>query len=403
MKTMKDSLPRCPSGEGRRRLAELSLRALLFLAVLLGSWPTLAAEVRIMAKYRSGVLTIEAPAAAYCQRWPELCGASHPLGQTLAIPVSYTKRYDASEARPDRDRLYVKMPGKRSGELLGATGGAHAFELEFLTIAQEVDVTAAYNPVQFDVLGSCDLLRRSDRHQIMMGVWQIRDSSQGCYSARGQLVAFNISVANLGAAYRLLIPGLKTMKPGTYSGRISYRIGASGDIDFGNNVSASDGGLDIVLDLTIERDIQVDFPPGSDRAVLEPPGGWLRWAGSRSPDRLSRDIPLRVTSEGGFGVYLRCQYAPSVDNCGLRNAQGKEVLLFTRLSLPGATSGGDAAANVPLPADEHGMRVFDIAQPFVGRPGTLHFVIERDGVKAMLEDPGSTYQGQVTVIFDARI
>lgn len=65
--------------------------------------------------------------------------------------------------------------------------------------------------------------------------------------------------------------------------------------------------------------------------------------------------------------------------------QGRPV---TRLSLPT----GPAAA-----------LQFESMQPTLNRGGQLHFSVARNGVQAMLKQPGTTYSGEATVIFDAEL
>ncbi|MBF8723381.1 hypothetical protein [Pseudomonas guariconensis] len=208
----------------------------------------------------------------------------------------------------------------------------------------------------------------------------------------------------MGAAYQLAFSSLSTMKPGRYSGMLSYRVGDGAEIDLGARLTdISDTVLDVLVELTVKRDIRVAFAPGADRAVLEPPGGWHLWPGGEPPRQLARDLPFRMTIDGPFGVYLGCQYTLSAETCGLRNEQGDEVPVVTSMTLRGATYAGAGAVRVQLPTSESGKRVFDAPQPLLNQPGTVHVTVESAGVKSMFRYPGSTYQGQVLIVFDARL
>ncbi len=376
---------------------------LLVLLLLVYTGLSQAAQVHIKATYRNGKLQIDSPAAPYCKSWPELCTA----GQTLEIPITYTKSFDPYGGQPER--LYLKPPPLRTGMLSSETGGdVYPFDFKFLVFGMMTrSAYSRYNPATFSFY-NCSVLRL--KAPAAEGEWatvvlQMGNNGQQCYSDRSiSTSVYNVYVKEMGAAYQLLLPSLSSMKPGRYSATLSYQVGSGGDIDLGNRLTVlSDTVLDVVLELTVKRDIHVEFPPGSDRAVLEPPGGWNLWSGGKPPKQLARDIPFRVTIDGPFGVYVKCQYSVSADSCGLRNQHADEVPVSTRLTLRSTTSGGSSAVKVTLPTLEHDKRVLEPVQPLLNQPGMLHFSVESEGVEQMVKHPGSTYQGQVTVVFDAWI
>ncbi|MDR0208710.1 MAG: hypothetical protein LBJ33_06035 [Pseudomonas putida] len=359
-----------------------------------------AAEVHIIAAYRDGKLQINAPAAPYCDLWPELCSA----GRTVMLPITYRKTLDPRGGQ--RDRFYINSRTRQTGMLSGPTGDQYPFDFEFQAYGLSVRTSrTSDNPVYFSFYGACSMLRRSSQitswAQIVL---RVDGNGSACYADRGsQTYIYSLEAKEIGAAYQLDLPVLSQMKPGRYLGRVSYSVGSAGDIDLGNSVTIDDTVLDVWVELTITRDIQVEFPPGTDRAVLEPPGGWRTWIGGKPPRQLLRDIPFRISIEGPFSVYLNCEYAVTADRCGLRNEHGDQVAVATRLTLSNVNSGGSGAIKVTLPATEHDKRQFDPMQVLRNQPGKLHFSVEGDEVKRMIDNPGSTYQGQITVIFDARL
>lgn len=64
---------------------------------------------------------------------------------------------------------------------------------------------------------------------------------------------------------------------------------------------------------------------------------------------------------------------------------------------------GQAVNKLPLRLDGSGSELFQAQHYVNNRPGTLHFEIERDDVKDMLNHPGSTYTGVVTVVWDSEV
>ncbi|MFV3328345.1 hypothetical protein ACNFG0_17995 [Pseudomonas sp. NY15372] len=403
MKTMKFHSARPPSAVAGGRRALLWLRGLLMLLLIGAPGLAQAAQVHIKATYLNGQLQIQSQSAPYCTTWPELCRSVH----TLPLPFTYTKHFDPNGAQTDR--LFLKVPRSWAGTLTSDAGNTYPFDFKFQAFGLMVrSAYSKYNPVSFPFYGNCSVLRR--RLPPVDGDWgaialQFNGSGWPCYSDRSAFNSYyNVYVKEMGAAYLLGLPSLSSMKPGRYSGMLSLRVGEGGDLDLGRRLKdLNDTVLDISIELTVSRDISVEFPPGSERAILEPVGGWQIWSGGKPPKQLVRDLPFRISIDGPFGVYLKCQYTTAVDRCGLRNPRGDEVPVSTRLTLRSATSGGSSAVKVPLPTSEHDKRVLTPLQPLLNQPGTLHFSVESEEIKRMLENPGSTYQGQVTVVFDAWI
>ncbi|MNE96945.1 hypothetical protein D3C80_1952250 [compost metagenome] len=58
---------------------------------------------------------------------------------------------------------------------------------------------------------------------------------------------------------------------------------------------------------------------------------------------------------------------------------------------------------VPLPSGRDSALAFESVTPVFNRPGQLHFEVGKPDVRAMLDHPGSLYQGEVTVVFDAQL
>lgn len=82
-----------------------------------------------------------------------------------------------------------------------------------------------------------------------------------------------------------------------YRGSLTYTIGPGGDFDFGNNVTGLSGDtLVINFELDVQHAFIFEFPPGSERAVLEPKGGWQAWLDGGQPPGSST-----VTCRSGYG------------------------------------------------------------------------------------------------------
>ncbi|MGG7598243.1 hypothetical protein ACQ4OD_14540 [Pseudomonas sp. WC1] len=212
-------------------------------------------------------------------------------------------------------------------------------------------------------------------------------------------------VEELSIGFDMNIPPPYRLKAGTYRGSITYRIGPGGDFDFGNDVSNLSGdSLTVNFELDVQHAFMFEFPPGSERAVLEPRNGWQAWlAGGKAPQRLYRDLPFRVWSTGPFKVYKLCQYDTGA-KCAIKNDGGEQVPVDVAMSLPaGVQHLGQSVERLALPTGRPAALQFEAAMPTLNRPGQLHFEVGRNDVQDMLKHPGSTYTGQVTVVFDAEL
>ena len=374
-----------------------------------------ALEATVSAQYRaqaSGRFENTTPLASFCQRWPVECASA----QAMKIPISYTK--ETITADPDvRNRFYVQVPGARQVDVFHEkTGEHHSLRFELTGVSQKVTGGSHYrrNPAYTRYpQGGCSYRRTLSYPRLPAETWYLwaLNSPQapgGCHSSGeintpGEVIVSE--VGEMGVAYNLEMPAPYRMKPGLYTGSVTYTIGPGGDFDFGNGVSNLNGAsLTLNFQLDVQHAFIFDFPPGSERAVLEPPGGWRAWLGGRgAPERLVRDLPFRLWSTGPFKVYKLCGfYAGS--GCGIRNDAGHQVPVGIALSLPGGIQyQGGAVQKVLLPTGRDSALAFESVTPVLNRPGQLHFEVGKADVGAMLDHPGTRYQGEVTVIFDSQL
>ncbi|WP_244216072.1 hypothetical protein [Pseudomonas reidholzensis] len=346
------------------------------------------------------------PPAAFCVRWPDYCRGR----EVVDLPMTYVK--DVTEASP-RDQYYLRFPGRRQVDVFrDQTGESHTLTFEFTGVSQRTFGPPYYeSPLYNSVLsGGCTRLRGFANPPWVGFLWAFNtpQAPTGCYSKNNRGIPdyyYAVTAVDMGVTYNLINPSPHRMKPGVYRGSVTYSIGPGGDFDFGDGVRELNGNtLTLHFELDVQHAFYFDFPPGSDRAVLEPRDGWPAWlAGGSSPQRLYRDLPFRLSSTGPFKVYKMCQY--DVDSrCGIRNEEGDQVPVQVALTLPGGLMhGGQRVERLPLPSGSAQALEFESSVPTFSRPGQLHFEVGRADVPGMLGYSGSTYSGQVTVVFDAEL
>lgn len=386
------------------------IRTSLLLALAF-SLPAQAQQATISAEYRGGSDFINTtPSAGFCVQWPEQCSIRGV--ETVALPITYSKR--TVRGAPDiRDRFYIHLPGRRSFTVTNdRSGESHELVFQITNVSQRVE--SANNggvPVFTQSTGAgciyqftAGIPRRWARY-----LWRVRDpvspvhcSSSSQVGSPGDVVQ---SVVNeLGIVYQLTMPSPLKMKQGTYRGQLHYTIGPNADFDFGNGVTnLSSDTLTLNFELSVVHAFVIDFPANSDRVVLEPPGGWGQWLHRRQPPRrLYRDLPLRIWSSGPFTLHSLCEHAQG-NQCAIRNLDnGHQVPVQVALTLPGGIQhNGQPVNRLAVPVDRASAIELESIEPVINRSGMLHFEAGAAAVAEMIGYPGSRYEGDVTVVFDA--
>lgn len=387
-------------------------RGLVFWFVLMGcGWPLLgwAVEVDLKLRYSGdagGRFENITPPAAFCSVWAFLCRSADQNLFVADLPITYHK-YNVGNASDVRDRHFTQMPGERIVEVFNDAGRRYSVYFSFTGISQNLAYLSGDNTNAWADGGCSHVVTVRDTSRVQY-MWRVRQpkAPQGCYddhSNSGKTA--EVSVTQFGVEYELIMPRPIGMPQGIYRGTVEYSIGPGGDIDLGNAVTnLNDTRLRVNFELDVQHDLYVNFPPGSDHAVLEPPGGWNAWLGGRgAPGKLYRDLPLRVFTTGPIGIYKRCEYELG-DGCGIRETAGHLVGVDVSLTLPtGLQHNGNPVNRLAIPTRKSAALLIEALSPVWNRPGQLHFEVSGSSVPPMLAQPGSRYEGLVTVVFEAEI
>ncbi|MCS4310151.1 hypothetical protein FBY10_101508 [Pseudomonas sp. SJZ103] len=207
-------------------------------------------------------------------------------------------------------------------------------------------------------------------------------------------------------AYELRTPNPLGMSSGEYTGSLTYTMGPRGDYDFGDVMMPSQNSITFNFTLTVQHQLQVEVPPGGNRVELIPQGGWQAWLNQgRKPARLFRDQTFNISASSRFKMQMACERVIG-DTCALKNnTDGHEVPLDISVSLPHGLNRQDGAAvnRQPLLLSGAGTELFQPGFYVDRRPGTLHFEVTKDSADQMLSRGGSTYSGQVSVVWDSEV
>lgn len=380
------------------------------LLALCSSWPLVgwSVDLDVRMRYRGereGRFENMTPPAAFCSVWPAACQLNNNR-YTADLPITYSKTI-VNQANDLRDRHYIQLPGERLVSVVSDSGQQYTLTFRLRGVSQKL--LNARNRVSGDARGGCTLVLaiRGSSHTQFRWTVNTPNEPQPCHDTTNTNVGLvtDVDVGQFGVNYELIMPRPIGMPQGIYRGSVEYSIGPGGDFDFGNAVSnLNDNRLTVNFELDVQHDLYLQFPPGSDRAVLEPPGGWMAWLGGRgTPSRLYRDLPLRIWSTGPIKLYKRCQYELA-SICGLRESNGHMVPVQVAVTLPaGMQHNGNAITRVPIPTHEAAALQVEPISTVWNQPGQLHFEVAGSDVPSMLARPGSRYEGLVTVVFEAQL
>jgi hypothetical protein len=219
----------------------------------------------------------------------------------------------------------------------------------------------------------------------------------------------SLSYEHLDFAYELRTPNPLDMASGLYTGSLNYRIGPGGDFDMGDVMLPNDSLLTLNFVLDVQHTLKVDIPPGGEKVLLVPAGGWQSWLhAGRKPTRIFRDQTFNISASSRFKMYLDCQFQfhPGSRYCYLSDGNNILVPIEISVSLPAGLmdSSGKPVSREPLKVGEQGSVVFQPSQYVDRKPGTLHFELYKDAIDAvLLPQTGKHYRGTVVVIWDSEV
>ncbi|WDA23539.1 hypothetical protein PSC74_16060 [Aeromonas hydrophila] len=272
--------------------------------------------------------------------------------------------------------------------------------VHFDSVVNPNDGWKIYNTAFTNPKGGCRYLEREVAGYINLTSWIVLWGDVGgksCYTGLSVDGTSDIQAMFLG--FEITPPSPLKMSNGIYTGSIILSVGQNKDIDLGNGVY-EDNQLIIELTLKVQHQIKVEFPPGGDKVVLQPPGGWHDWiyrGKARTPPYLIAELPYRLWSSSDFNVWLNCQYAIG-EVCMLNNERlGMQVRLDVIYV-------NKSKEEIPL---KHGVKKLFSASLrgpyFINEERSIIFKVQEPVLALMMEYPGSTYKGNVTLIYDAAI
>ena len=157
---------------------------------------------------------------------------------------------------------------------------------------------------------------------------------EGVCAKRASYLIPSMSYRHLDFAYELRTPNPLKMSAGHYTGTLSYSVGPGQDFDMGDVMIPNDSVIALNFNLEVQHTLKVEVPPGGNKVVLEPQGGWQAWLSQgQKPTRLFRDQTFHISASSRFKMGLQCQFAGSSDNTCLLWAPSSGQLVPVNISV----------------------------------------------------------------------
>ncbi|QJI32761.1 hypothetical protein HKK55_19605 [Pseudomonas sp. ADAK18] len=387
-------------------------------AAVLFSASALAATQQITAVFRPDpgnpmVNTFEntTPPGGYCREHPTYCqdgvfsinfpidfNAVAPIqpldevrkGPMFQVPSSLTAVTVTHRETGNTEQVFLRITG---------IGGAHEQTLPLYPASWETNTWVnAPAPCQYGGVGY-------GTSYYYGFFWRVPPGAGVCFKRPTHMIP-DFKYSSMSISYELITPNPLGMSSGTYEGTHNFLIGPGQDFDMGDVMLPDDGMLTLNFILSVEHSLKVELPPGGNRIELVPQGGWQAWLNQgRKPSRLFRDQTFNLSVSSPFKMQMACERTIG-DTCALKNTtDNHEVPLDVSVSLPHGLNRPDGAAVIrqPLLLSGAGTEVFEPGFYVYRRPGTLHFEVKKDYADQMVSRGGTTYAGQVTVIWDSEL
>ncbi|MBU9337261.1 hypothetical protein [Burkholderia multivorans] len=236
--------------------------------------------------------------------------------------------------------------------------------------------------------------------------WRLpRDAGGGCFKVPRHAVpagALVLDGNSLAVAYELVTPDPVALPNGIYRGVRTFTVGPGQDFDFGSHAQVARPTVDVEFVLKVRHQFMITDAGAGREVDLAPPQGWLGWIAEGKPaSRIDRDVAFGLSTGEPLRVSLRCEDGEDpAGRCVIRNARNSVVPVDLSLSVTGAFTGSQTPfAKIPLttraPVSLEVTRYLDNA------PAMAHVSVDGAGLSEMGRNPGTTYTGRVSIVFDA--
>lgn len=400
---------------GQRSLWKLHVRSeilpwfLMLLCVPVTVWGQ-TAEVDILASFSPSVLDPsyrnfknDTPQGGICVRWGGHCRA----GQfSISTPLHVSGRLLGGSPDSPRQNYFMAVDAQwKDLDVVHESGSVARVRFRISMLGQRYSRNNSGSPSIYGASeGGCKSLGSDvGSAQWHAWGWVLPVGQLTCSRRTNHAVSSAINITEISIGYELDTPTPLAMLDGKYTGSLAYSVGPGQQIDLGDGVHQQTE-LTVKFELTVAHDFLVRFASELPSVHLVPEGGWVQWIDhGLPPARLYQELPFYLTTSMDFSMKLRCEHDAG-NRCGIRNQTlGEVVPVDVDVTLPGMRNlrDGRPAQDTPLSPDDEQAPRFTPDGYLMQRRSTLRFTAGRDAVTEMLKAPGSHWEGNMTVVFDA--
>lgn len=301
--------------------------------------------------------------------------------------------------------FYHGFPGEKTVQLFNENGSPASMKFSMTHTGYSIDnpfYVVTHKSLQADANAKCKLVDYTtslvgNKTSTIFYVIDLSAQRTGgvCYS--GDFDSWSAhpvprigKIRRLYIGYKLTPVNIGTISNGIYKGKLNLSVGSTKDLDFSNSTYRSPTVVDLEFSLLVRNHLKVVFPPTGSKVILQPDGGWRH--GDKTPS-LSGVMPVQITSSIPYWIKLECQYLSTIDDsCQIKSDKNASLV---SMSIYKKSAKGNVLLSPTLKKN------FGKNEPISN--GLFSFKINKDKVKDMMNYPGSTYKGNVTIIMDAMI
>jgi len=345
------------------------------------------------------------PVSGYCKKYPQYCKDSFSLSTEILVSERIMnegetdKRFWTYQGLDSNFRV-VKLTDTRTGETIDVRFRLNLLSQRYVYPEGGIDFDRAGIYPQEGCRGTIGVGGGKNYEFGWIFPEGVSPCSRRPIIAAGEKI---VSMDTLSVGYIMETPNPLRISSGDYTGSVEYSVGNGAQIDFGEGVYSHDR-LVINIDARVNHDLSVSHIANGGQAQLQPPGGWGRWQqGGAEPEKLRAGATFRLTASGPFNVWMICEHQDVRGDCVIKNdASGEGVPVSTRLTLPGVINRDTMklAEDVMLQANAPSLTMY-ADEYLIQQNSRVNFEVGRAGTRQMLQQPGSTWRGGVTVVFDA--
>lgn len=396
---------------------KLTFNTLAFLLILIASMSSaLAEELAITTEFKPSAsnpahneFTNTTPVSGFCANW------TCPTGTfSLRTDITATNRIINTNSSDLRHHTYQHLDANWRTATLYDKTTRRSISVQFrisLLGMRFIRSTASWQGSDFNNAGrspngNCTGVSSALSNSQFEYAWNHPEGINTCDKNISNIDLNDVRMDRISIGYEMkVIESPMTIANGEYVGSITYNIGNNKEIDLGQ-ADYTDNELKINITASVQHEFRV-ASSGPTRIELEPTGGWDIVRGGATEARLEGRSSFSLTASAPFGIYTECEHS-RLGSCALKmDGAANTVPLNVAVTMPNMRVRGtnEIVNNMSVPMRGSSMQQV-IVEPITfsnAAESPIAFSVSAPDSRTMLANPGSTWKGTVTLVFDSEL